>query len=161
MDGFADWIAQRGQIDFGNLAVGVGTMAVAFATYRNIARISRTELASARREWINDIRREMATFIQIYETIEWRIEDERPGDISFRAWSEESPGNQRRYDEMKKAQYRIVLMLNSEIRSHRLLMEQMDHLLQEGRKGVPERFIRIAQIVCRQEWELTKTELQQ
>lgn len=161
METLTHWLAEKSQIDFGNLAVGVGTMAVAVATYKNISRISKTELARARSEWVATIRNEMANFIQIYETIEDRVEAERPGDLSFREWSTESTENQLRYDEMKKSQYRIVLMLNADEKSHRVLMDTMTQLLAEGRKGDPERFIKVAQMVCKQEWETTKRHLQE
>lgn len=41
------------------------------------------------------------------------------------------------------------------------MMETLTHRLAEGGKDDPERFIKVAQIVCKQEWETTKRHLQE
>jgi hypothetical protein len=62
----SDWLLQKGQVDFGNLAVGVATIIIAFVTLYvsilNIHGVRSQKLADLRSSWLDDLRQHLASF---------------------------------------------------------------------------------------------------
>ncbi|HQS10426.1 MAG TPA: hypothetical protein PLK13_16515 [Xanthobacteraceae bacterium] len=115
MTGFLNWLCQHTQIDLGNLAVGLGTVIVAFVTLKvsvsNIEMEANHRIGSFRVDWIENLRRNVSKFIGIAHKIINESISTKEEDLSSSILDE-------LVAEMNELEAYINLMLNINEESH-------------------------------------------
>jgi hypothetical protein len=113
------------QVDFGNLAVGLGTALVAFMTWRSASSSSYQKLADFRREWIEDLRQQVAAYISEITVLEGMKE------------------NRIAYSDVRKIRHQMTLIqlsLNPAEDSHKSLLEKMRELYDSSIRPIDEAY---------------------
>jgi hypothetical protein len=153
-----DWLLQKGQIDFGNFAVGIATALIAIVTLvvslRNINSGQRQKIAEFRRAWIEELRGKIVRFSRIYALL--HLECSEVVDLDgnpARVWKEMNREQMESLNELTELRYYIDLMLNPKEEPHQRLMTMMDSFLSGSADVNIRQFHDLARQIMKSEWD--------
>jgi len=128
-----DWILQKGQVDFGNLAVGVGTAMLAYVSFRSIqySRIQQEKQEAA--TWRETLRKVLAEYHACCVRLSALRRGVKPEDRNRLTDSDSKSV----YAEMTALRSQIMLMLDDNRADHVPLLEQCNLLQKAAFEGQP------------------------
>ena len=126
-----EWILQRGQVDFGNLAVGIGTALLACASFRSVQHARQQQDRHEATAWRESLR----TLLGKYHATCFRFSNLRREVSMENRKRLGDPESKSLYAEMLELKSQIMLMLDENKEEHQPLLDHCNQLQNAAFEG--------------------------